>query len=149
MYLSSAFRPKTAGVCMLAALSFSCLAACASQRGAAPASWSFGELDRLSTRQWEEHEHDQPYARYNTEWLLFNNANKIDERGGCYDIPGGPDDLVLVQNSAGEIQHAVPRVDNARSRCFAAVYLGVKYPPPPFSPFFHFMQMQPKQPPAD
>lgn len=106
------------------------------------APYTFETLDRLSDEQWAKHRNDDEYVRFSTDWLLFNNANRIDQKGDCYSLGGATEDLILVQNEQGVIQYVVPEHENEKTRCFQAVFLEQKYPTPPFAPFYHYMRMQ-------
>jgi len=104
--------------------------------------YSFETVDRLADQQWAEYKDDDRHSAFNTDWLLFNNANGIDQKNGCYVLGSDVEDLILIQNSEGVIQHVVLKRSTPKSECFKEVFLGVRYPAPPVAPYYHFMRMQ-------
>lgn len=104
--------------------------------------YSFEVVEQQATAQWEKYRDTEEYAQFNNDWLSFNNANQIDEKGHCYLIGGPTEVIILIQNRLGTIQNVVVENDNKKTRCFKEAFIGKKYPKPPFSPFYHYMIMK-------
>ena len=80
-------------------------------------------------------------ARYGEEWLSFNYNNRIGAKGDCYRRSAGPVRQVLVIDKDGVVTDVIADVDNAKSRCFRESYLHVRFPPPPFAPYYIYQRM--------
>ncbi|MEY4730877.1 MAG: hypothetical protein RL020_2035 [Pseudomonadota bacterium] len=78
---------------------------------------------------------------YEDKWDTFNNANKLDEKGDCYKKTEGPIEQVLILDKDGVVSEVIANVNNAKSNCFRASYLHVKFPAPPFSPYYMRLKM--------
>lgn len=115
------------------------LVACVAQQGSQRSSFESAHL--LFKEQWQEHRETEEYARYDAEWLRFNNANRIDEQGGCYALSRASVDLILVHNETGEVESVVPKQTSKKAECFVNVFRGRKYPAPPYAPFYQYLQM--------
>jgi hypothetical protein len=72
----------------------------------------------------------------------FNYEYRIDEQGGCYKKGSLPVKLVTTTNSEGVITSVVANVSNPKSECFKKVLLGVKFPKPPYAPFYDHWEMR-------
>lgn len=120
------------------------ISACSSTTDPNSNSYSWEQIDRLSEEQWQSHKDEESYVRYNTEWSLFNNVNEIDKRENCYPIEGSDTVIILIQNNNGVIQDVVTKHNDKRSNCFKQAFLNVKYPKPPFAPFYHYLHMEVK-----
>ena len=79
---------------------------------------------------------------YETRWADFNNANHIDDNGGCYYLSTGSLQQVLVIDKTGVVTDVIADVDNAKSRCFRQSYLHVQFPAPPLAPYYLYLNMQ-------
>ena len=64
--------------------------------GAAPIS-SYG----TARAAWEKTKDDKAAAAYLQEFIQFNNAMKLDSKGGCYSQPGGQVKLMLLITRQG------------------------------------------------
>lgn len=104
--------------------------------------YSFEVVKQEATSQWEKYRDSEAYAQFKNDWLSFNNANHVDEKGNCYSKGGPTEVVILIQNRMGTIQNVVVENDNKKTRCFKKAFLGEKYPKPPFAPFYHYMIMQ-------
>ena len=122
--------------CFLAAL----LAAlpCAGTAAAAQAhATSFAQAQELFDFQ----ARDAATKAYAKAWAAFNNAHHLDEKGDCYSKAGGTLVQILELDATGKVVGYFANHDNGRSRCWRRAYLGVKFPPPPFAPFYHRLEM--------
>lgn len=95
---------------------------------------------------WEKSSARKDYQQYSAEFAQFNNHFHLDEKGGCYGLPQGPVNLMLVITPpAGDqfsvIQQVLSDVDNAKSQCFKKTYDGIRTKAPPFFPFVLQMRM--------
>ena len=79
---------------------------------------------------------------YLDKWDAFNNANHIDEKDGCYQKSPGAIQQVLVLDASGTVTHVIADGDNLKSQCFRSSYLNVQFPPPPFAPYYVYLQME-------
>lgn len=79
---------------------------------------------------------------YGTLWDGVNNAQRLDERDGCYAKAPGPLVQILQIDANGKVVDYVADSQNGRSQCWRQTYLGVTFPKPPFAPFLLRMQMQ-------
>ncbi len=102
--------------------------------------YSFEDILMLSTQQWEMNSDQEEYENFRNDWILFNNLNSSDEKDACYKLGSNTEQMILVQNSNGTIQYVIPENKNDKTECFVKIYLGKKYPKPPFSPFYHLME---------
>lgn len=85
---------------------------------------------------------EQVYIEYGQQWALFNNRNRIDEKGDCYHKHPKPFEQVLILDSQGIVTDIIADQDNDKSRCFRDSYLRVQFPPPPVAPFYLHLHMQ-------
>jgi hypothetical protein len=104
---------------------------------------SYATVFAVAEEQWTQNHETEEFVSFQTAWLEFNNSNRIDEQGNCYALSEQSEVIVLVQDAHGVIQDVVPRNANRKTACFAEVFLGQKYPAPPFAPFYHIMHMGP------
>jgi hypothetical protein len=98
---------------------------------------SFEAAKRLAQTQ----PHDVAYA-YEDKWDAFNNANKLDEKDGCYQKARGLTQQVLVLDNIGVVTQVIADIDNEKSRCFRNSYLHVQFPAPPFAPYYMYLKME-------
>jgi len=108
-----------------AMISFILLAACATDAGY-----------NATLLRWEKL-HNQPgFDGYVTTFIGAQSAAHLDSNSGCYQYDVGITvDLLLVVESSGRISAAYSDTESKKAKCFRKVYLGVKAPIPPFSPF--------------
>ena len=118
------------------------LSACATTTDPNSSNYTWEQIDKLSQQQWQLNKDEDNYVSYNTEWSLYNNVNKIGKRGDCYAIKGKETLLILIQNNNGVIQDVVTKHNDKRSNCFKQSFINVKYPKPPFAPFYHYLDMK-------
>jgi hypothetical protein len=93
--------------------------------------------------------HTRDTAEYQgcaAEFAQFNNHFHLDEKDGCYALPSGPVNLMLVISHPASSEFAVIEeiysdVDNAKARCLKKSYQGVRTKIPPFLPFVLQMGM--------
>jgi hypothetical protein len=78
---------------------------------------------------------------YGSSWANFNNANKLDEKDGCYFKANGETSQILVIDKAGVVVSYFADPENGRSQCWRKTYMGVKFPRPPFAPYYHYLVM--------
>jgi hypothetical protein len=104
---------------------------------AQPHATSFAQAQKLFDFQAK----DAATKAYANAWAEFNNAHHLDEKGGCYSKAGGTLVQILEIDATGRVVGYFANRDNARSRCWRQAYLGVKFPPPPFAPFYHRLEM--------
>jgi hypothetical protein len=103
---------------------------------------SFPEAKKI----WESSSDRKDYQTYATEFSQFSNHFHLDEKDGCYSLGKEPVELMLlITHKAGEqyarIENVFVSVDNAKSRCFAKTYRGLKTKIPPFVPLVLQMGM--------
>jgi hypothetical protein len=81
--------------------------------------------------------HTQPvFDAYVTTFINAQSAAHLDSNSGCYQYDLGTTvDLLLVIETSGRISAAYTDTDSKKAKCFRKVYVGVKAPIPPFSPF--------------
>ena len=79
---------------------------------------------------------------YLNSWGEFNNSHKLDEKDGCYFKAPGPTRQILIIDASGTVVQFLSDVNNERTNCFRHSYLHVRFPKPPFAPFFVHMDMQ-------
>jgi len=91
---------------------------------------------------WEDSKSNSGWLDYLNLAVEFNNEHRIDERGGCYKNGALPVKLVTTINSEGVITSVVANVSNSKSECFKKVLLGVKFPKPPYAPFYDHWEMR-------
>lgn len=91
---------------------------------------------------WEDSKSNPGWLDYLNLAVEFNNEHRIDERGGCYKKGTLPVKLVTTTNSEGVITSVVANVSNPKSECFKKVLLGVKFPKPPYAPFYDHWEMR-------
>ena len=84
---------------------------------------------------------DDATKAYAKAWADYNNAHRLDEKGNCYAKAGGSLVLILEIDEHGKVVGTYSDKTNPGSRCWRSNYLGVTFPPPPFAPYFHRMQM--------
>lgn len=74
-------------------------------------------------------------------WADINNSQGLDEKNHCYEK--SPDDvqLVLTLDKDGLVTNVITDVKNEASQCFRKSYLNVKFPTPPFSPYYIYLHM--------
>lgn len=80
-------------------------------------------------------------SKYADTWESFNNEHGLDERDGCYFKAEGELTQILEIDKSGRVVGYFSDKDNGRSRCWQETYLGVVFPKPPFSPYWHKLVM--------
>ena len=88
---------------------------------AAPHAASFEEAVKL----FEFQAKDPEVKAYFQAWTEFNNANHLDEKGGCWEKPGGAVVQILELDAKGTVVGYFADKDNERTRCWREAYLGV------------------------
>jgi hypothetical protein len=88
---------------------------------------------------WEKN-HGKAYQAYVEEFAQFNNHYHLDERDGCYALPGGPVQLMLVITHQDKERYALVEEvlsdsDSPKAQCFKKTYRGISTKVPPFLPF--------------
>lgn len=73
--------------------------------------------------------------------LEIDNSKNQDEVDGCYYLGSGGITQIIVINSDGVVDEVISESKSEKSECFKKVYLGLKYPKPPFSPIYDKMLM--------
>jgi len=96
---------------------------------------------------WEKHRDSKEYQTYVEEFMQFNNHYKLDEKDGCYALPGGPVELMLVithrdKESYALVEQAFTDNDSPKAQCFKKTYRGINTKVPPFLPFVIQMTMR-------
>lgn len=102
---------------------------------------AYDQTLKLAEQQWQDNKENAQFKEYSNTWNNFNNANKLDEKDGCYSYGREPVKLILVQNSEGLVEKVITQSDNKKTKCFVKSYSGVKFPKPPIAPFYHRMTM--------
>ena len=88
---------------------------------------------------WKQQRFRSGYEDYLNAFTDYNNANRLDERDGCYKKPGGPLTMYLViankpTDRQAVIESVVADADSVKAACFKKAYLGLRMKLPPFSP---------------
>jgi hypothetical protein len=78
---------------------------------------------------------------YEEKWDPVNNENHLDEKNDCYTKAQGVTKQILIINAEGIVTDVIPNIFNEKSLCFKESYMGFKFPPPPFSPYYMYLQM--------
>jgi hypothetical protein len=100
-------------------------AACASEGGY-----------RSTLARWDKLHTQSGFDAYVTTFINAQSAAHLDGNSGCYQYDVGTTvDLLLVIETSGRISAAYTDTDSKKAKCFRKVYIGVKAPIPPFSPF--------------
>jgi hypothetical protein len=82
------------------------------------------------------------YDAFAAQFWKMNDQAKFDEKSGCYELGGGPVNLLLVLDKASAegkplkitIREAYTDVDTKKAKCFRKTYLGLATNIPPFLP---------------
>jgi len=95
---------------------------------------------------WEKGKDSKEYQTYAEEFIQFNNYYHLDEKDGCYALPGGPVQLMLVithrdKGSYALVEQALTDTDSPKAQCFQKTYRGISTKVPPFVPFILQMGM--------
>jgi len=80
--------------------------------------------------------YDEATISYLNERMEYENSIPLDERDGCYALPGGGITQIIRINQDGIIDLVVSNLKNERSECFRKTYLGSKFKAPPKAPIF-------------
>lgn len=99
----------------------------------------FEEASTIAKQQFEMG--DQSRIAYLNERMEYENEISLDEKGGCYHIPGNGITQVIRINSDGVVDLVVSSVSNVKSKCFRDAYVGTKYKAPPMAPIYQIMLM--------
>jgi hypothetical protein len=94
-----------------------------------------------ATRAFEAQPKSVAVSSYGEVLAKSNNLQELDSIHNCYSKVIGKLRQVLVLDANGNVVSYVADSDNPKSRCFRRSYLGARFPPPPFSPFFVRMEM--------
>ena len=95
---------------------------------------------------WEKNKEKKEYQSYANEFAQFNNHFHLDEKDGCYNLPGGPVELMLIithrdNNEFALIERVLSKSDSPKAQCFSKTYSGLRTKIPPFFPFTFKMNM--------
>jgi hypothetical protein len=95
---------------------------------------------------WEKHKDSKESQTYMGEFAQYNNYYKLDEKDGCYALPGGPVQLILVithqdNGSYAVIEQVFTETDSPKAQCFKKTYRGISTKVPPSLPFVIQMTM--------
>jgi hypothetical protein len=104
--------------------------------------YTYDDVKPLFERQRIDNREDENYKKFTTDWLLHNNSHGIDEKNNCYALGIPTENLILILNDAGVVQHVVTENQTEKAQCFVEVFRGEKYPKPPFSPFYVHLSME-------
>lgn len=85
--------------------------------------------------------YDQATNNYLNERLAHENNIALDEKGGCYSLPGGGITQIIRINQSGIIDLVVSNVKNQKSECFKNTYFGSTFKAPPTAPIYIKQQM--------
>jgi hypothetical protein len=99
----------------------------------------FNRVENLWQKQSQERNSDR--SKYLIELLAQQNDMHLDEQGGCYEKPGSGITQIVTIDKNGVITSVVSNVENQKSECFRSLYLGKKFPQPPFAPIYDKMEM--------
>jgi hypothetical protein len=99
----------------------------------------YSELKTKQEQQWRLNKDADVYKNFFYEWLDFNNQTDLDDKRTCDVISKDDQSLVLVQDAEGIIIDVAYDKENEETKCFKTVFLGKKYPVPPYAPFYHYM----------
>jgi hypothetical protein len=102
---------------------------------------------RAAQAIWQGKRDTAEYQTYATEFTQFNNHFHLDTRDGCYALTPGTVTLMLVithptESEFAVIERVLSDVDNAKARCFAKSYRGIRTKIPPFVPFVLQLEMR-------
>jgi hypothetical protein len=89
---------------------------------------------------WKASKAKKTYQTYASEFSQFNNHFHLDEKDGCYALPGGHVELMLVithrdKHEFALIEDVLVDSDNPKAQCFKRTYRGLRTKVPPFFPF--------------
>lgn len=103
---------------------------------AGPAVSTYGE----ARASWEKSKDSKEYQPYAEEFIQFNNHFHLDEKDGCYALPGGPVQLMLVITHRDKepyalIEDVLSDSDSPKAQCFKKTYRGISTKVPPYLPF--------------
>lgn len=95
---------------------------------------------------WEKSKDSKEYQTYAEEFAQFNNYYHLDEKDGCYALPGGSVQLMLVithrdKGAYALVEQVLTDTDSPKSQCFKKTYRGISTKVPPFLPFILQMGM--------
>jgi hypothetical protein len=75
------------------------------------------------------------FADYVIAFVRYQNAQRLDERSGCYAKNVGQRiSLILIVDRSGRVVHSYSDSTTPKAKCFKAAYLGAQMPIPPFTP---------------
>ncbi|MGO9934924.1 MAG: hypothetical protein ACLPV8_24350 [Steroidobacteraceae bacterium] len=86
--------------------------------------------------RWNNLRNQPGFEAYVTTFIGAQNSLRLDGNSGCYRYNVGTTvDLLLVVEASGRISAAYTDMESKKAKCLRGVYVGVKMPIPPFSPF--------------
>ena len=94
-----------------------------------------------ANEKWKAQKSNPDRMKYLNTVLEIDNKQNRDEQGGCYNVAPGGITQIIVINSEGIIESVISESKSEKSECFKKVYLGLKYPKPPFAPIYDKMLM--------
>ena len=116
--------------------------ACIRDAASAYRSTFFDPLTFDQARQRASEQASVVTLQYEEAWYEFNNAHLLEEKGGCYAImPDVTTQQVLVLDATGRVIEVVADVNNNKAQCFRESYLNIKFPRPPFAPYYIYLKM--------
>jgi hypothetical protein len=100
---------------------------------------NFNGADLVAQRQYSVQ--DPEILNYLSERTDYENSILLDEKGNCYNFPGGQIIQIIRINKDGIVDLVVSNIENSKSKCFKSNYLGTKYKKPPKYPIYQKMWM--------
>ncbi|UTY58719.1 hypothetical protein [Massilia sp. erpn] len=85
---------------------------------------------------------NEKVAKYEEESIRFNNANKLDEKGGCHEKSKYPVTIILLLDASGKVTQSMTDVENSKAQCFRNSYASAQFPRPPIAPYRKAMQLR-------
>jgi hypothetical protein len=113
--------------------------ACATLNPSAEA-YSFDQANELAVREWVTHKNNIGYTKFSNAFFI-SVSRYSNEAQKCQLLGKDKEGIVLVQNEAGVIQHAISENENKKTQCVKEVFLGRTFPKPPFSPTFKALKL--------
>jgi hypothetical protein len=87
-----------------------------------------------ANEKWKSQKSNPDRIKYLNAVLEIDNKLNRDEQGGCYFVvPGGITQIIVI-NSEGVYESVISESKGEKSECLKKIYLGLKYPKPPFAP---------------
>jgi activator of 2-hydroxyglutaryl-CoA dehydratase len=94
-----------------------------------------------ANEKWKAQKSNPDRMKYLNAVLEIDNKLNRDEQGGCYFVASGGITQIIVINSEGVVESVISESNSEKSECFKKIYLGLKYPKPPFAPIYDKMLM--------